>query len=76
MPRVATIRSARSPIHGHASYLEVLDHVLDKGIVIGPRSRLARVGIDLLTTPARIVVTSIETHLPRATTGPTLPGAA
>ena len=43
--------------------LEVLDRVLDKGIVIDARARLALVGIDLVTVEAQVVVTSLETYL-------------
>jgi hypothetical protein len=45
------------------SVLDVLDHVLDKGIVIDAWVRVSLVGIDLLTVEARIVVASITTYL-------------
>ncbi|HEY2904695.1 MAG TPA: gas vesicle protein GvpJ [Vicinamibacterales bacterium] len=45
------------------SVIDVLDHVLDKGIVIDAWVRLSVVGIDLLTIEARVVVASIETYL-------------
>jgi gas vesicle structural protein len=44
-----------------ASLIDVLDRVLDKGIVIDAWVRVALVGIDLITVEARIVVASIET---------------
>ncbi len=43
--------------------IDVLDHVLDKGIVIDAWVRLSLVGIDLITVEARIVVASIDTYL-------------
>jgi len=43
--------------------VDVLDHVLDKGIVIDAWVRLSVVGIDLITIEARVVVASIETYL-------------
>jgi len=43
--------------------IDVLDRVLDKGIVIDVWLRLAIVGIDLITVEARVVVASIETYL-------------
>ena len=50
--------------HGRSTGLvDVLDRVLDKGIVIDALVRLAIVGIDLVTIEARIVVASIETYL-------------
>ena len=46
-----------------ASVIDVLDRVLDKGIVIDAWVRLSLVGIDLLTIEARVVVASIETYV-------------
>lgn len=46
-----------------ASLVEVLDRVLDKGIVIDIWARVSVVGIELLTIEARIVVASIDTFL-------------
>ncbi|HMF95216.1 MAG TPA: gas vesicle structural protein GvpA [Vicinamibacterales bacterium] len=46
-----------------ASAIDVLDHVLDKGIVIDAWIRVSLGGIDLVTTEARIVVASIGTYL-------------
>lgn len=42
---------------------DVLDLVLDKGIVIDAYVRLAVVGIELLTLDARIVIASVDTYL-------------
>ena len=46
-----------------ASLIDVLDRVLDKGIVIDAWVRVSLVGIDLVTVEARIVVASIDTYL-------------
>ncbi len=46
-----------------ASLVDVFDRVLDKGIVIDAWVRVSVVGLDLITVRARVVVTSIETHL-------------
>src|SRR5207244_1123120 len=43
--------------------VEVLDRVLDKGIVIDAWVRVSLVGIELVTVEARIVVASIDTYL-------------
>ncbi len=51
----------RSP--GSSSLIDVLDRVLDKGIVIDAWVRVSLVGIDLVTIEARIVVASIDTYL-------------
>jgi hypothetical protein len=48
---------------GGTSLIDVLDLVLDKGIVIDAWVRVSLVGIDLITVEARIVVASIETYL-------------
>jgi gas vesicle structural protein len=49
-------------VSGGSSLIDVLDRVLDKGIVIDAWVRISLVGIDLITE-ARIVVASIDTHL-------------
>ena len=48
---------------GSSSIIDVLDRVLDKGIVIDAWVRVSLVGIDLLTVEARVVVASIDTYL-------------
>ncbi|GAA0198153.1 gas vesicle protein GvpA [Haladaptatus pallidirubidus] len=42
---------------------EVLDRILDKGIVIDLWARIAVVGLELITVEARVVVASIDTFL-------------
>jgi gas vesicle structural protein len=46
-----------------SSLIDVLDRVLDKGIVIDAWVRVSLVGIDLVTVEERIVVASIDTYL-------------
>src|SRR6266536_3145956 len=48
---------------GGTSLIDVLDRVLDKGIVIAAWVRVSLVGIDLITVEARVVVASIDTYL-------------
>ena len=48
---------------GDSSTAEVLDRVLDKGIVIDAWVRVVLMGIDLITVRAHVVVASIETYL-------------
>jgi hypothetical protein len=48
---------------GGTSLIDILDRVLDKGIVIDAWVRVSLVGIDLLTVEARVVVASIDTCL-------------
>jgi hypothetical protein len=42
---------------------DVLDLVLDKGIVIDAYVRVALVGIEILTIDARVVIASVDTYL-------------
>ena len=49
-----------------ASLIDVLDRVLDKGIVIDAWVALSVAGINLVTVDARIVVASVETYLRNA----------
>ena len=46
-----------------AGFIDVLDRVLDKGIVIDGWARVSFAGIDLMTVDAWVVVASIETYL-------------
>ncbi len=46
-----------------SSLADVLDLVLDKGIVIDAYVRLALVGIEILTLDARVVIASVDTYL-------------
>jgi gas vesicle structural protein len=49
------------------SVVEVMDRVLDKGIVIDAWVRVSLIGITLITIEARVVVASIETYLHHST---------
>jgi len=46
-----------------SSLVEVIDRILDKGIVIDAWVRISLVGIELLAIEARVVVASVETFL-------------
>jgi hypothetical protein len=48
---------------GSSSLVEVIDRILDKGIVIDAWVRVSLVGIELLSIEARVVVASVETYL-------------
>jgi gas vesicle structural protein len=48
---------------GGTSLIDVLDRILDKGIIIDAWVRVSLVGIDLITVEARVVVASIDTYL-------------
>jgi gas vesicle structural protein len=59
-PQPMSVVQRRSSPSGLA---EVLDVILDKGIVIDVFVRVALVGIELLTIDARIVIASVDTYL-------------
>ena len=46
-----------------SSLAEVIDRILDKGIVIDLYARISVVGIELITIEARIVIASVDTWL-------------
>lgn len=46
-----------------SSLAEVVDRILDKGIVIDAWARVSLVGIELLAIEARVVVASVDTYL-------------
>lgn len=48
---------------GSSSLVEVLDRILDKGIVVDLWARVTLVGVELLAIEARIVIASVETYL-------------
>ncbi len=46
-----------------SSLVEVVDRILDKGVVIDAWVRVSLVGIELLAIEARVVVAGVETFL-------------
>jgi len=46
-----------------SSLVEVIDRILDKGVVIDAWVRVSLVGIELLAIEARVVIASVETWL-------------
>lgn len=46
-----------------SSLVEVIDRILDKGIVVDAWIRLSLVGIELLAIEARVVVAGVDTYL-------------
>jgi hypothetical protein len=48
---------------GSSGLYEILDLLLDKGLVIDVFLRVSLVGIELLTVDARIVIASVDTYL-------------
>lgn len=56
----------RAPVQrstGGGSLVDVLNVILDKGIVIDAWARVSVVGLEILTIEARIVVASVDTYL-------------
>ncbi len=50
----------------NASHIDLINTVIDKGIVIDAWVRSSLPGIDLVTMKARVIVASNETHLEHA----------
>lgn len=50
-------------VNSSSSLAEVIDRILDKGIVIDAWVRVSLVGIELLAIEARVVIASVETYL-------------
>ena len=48
---------------GGTNLVEVLDRVLDKGIVIDAVVRISLIGFEIISVEARVVVASVETYL-------------
>ena len=46
-----------------SSLAEVIDRILDKGIVIDAWVRVSLVGIELLAIEARVVIAGVDTYL-------------
>jgi len=46
-----------------SSLAEVIDRILDKGIVVDAWARVSLVGIEILAIEARIVIASVDTYL-------------
>ena len=46
-----------------SSLAEVLDRILDKGVVVDIWARVSLVGIEILTVESRVVVASVDTFL-------------
>ena len=48
---------------GSSSLVEVIDRILDKGLVVDAWVRVSLVGIELLAIEARVVVAGVDTWL-------------
>lgn len=68
MPRhfsisIEEIHMAVEKINASSSLAEVVDRILDKGVVVDAWVRVSLVGIELLAVEARIVVAGVDTYL-------------
>lgn len=46
-----------------SSLAEVIDRILDKGIVVDVWARVSLVGIEILAVEARVVIAGVDTYL-------------
>src|SRR5216117_3036017 len=60
---MSTGMQAGGPGPSPSGLADVIDTILDKGLVIDAYVRVSLVGIELLTIDARIVVASVDTYL-------------
>ena len=60
---MATTTSSVTRAPRPSSLADVLDLILDKGLVIDAYVRVSALGIEVLTIDARIVVASVDTYL-------------
>lgn len=62
---MTTVQRSATVAHrsGYGTLYDVLDLILDKGIVIDVFARVSLVGIELITVDIRIVVASVDTYL-------------
>jgi hypothetical protein len=54
---------AAERVYGGTGLIDVLDRILDKGLVIDVWVRVSVVGLELITVEARVVVASVDTYL-------------
>jgi hypothetical protein len=50
-------------LNASSSLAEVIDRILDKGIVVDAWARVSLVGIELLAIEARVIVVGVDTYL-------------
>jgi gas vesicle structural protein len=50
-------------VPGSSSLIDVLDRILDRGIVVDAWVRISLVGIDVISDNARVIVASNDTNL-------------
>jgi hypothetical protein len=61
---------------GSSGLAEVLDRILDKGLVLDAWVRVSLLGLEILTVEARVVLAGVETYLKYAeAVGLTAPAA-
>ncbi|HEX6932259.1 MAG TPA: gas vesicle protein GvpJ [Streptosporangiaceae bacterium] len=64
---MTTLTQTNNPYLSRPSYsrglADIIDSILDKGLVIDAYVRISAVGIELLTIDARIVIASVDTYL-------------
>jgi hypothetical protein len=60
---MATTSSSVSRAPRPSSLADVLDLILDKGLVVDAYVRISALGIEVLTIDARIVIASVDTYL-------------
>ena len=57
------ISMAIEKVNASSSLAEVVDRILDKGVIVDAWARVSLVGIELLAVEARVVVAGVDTYL-------------
>jgi hypothetical protein len=63
LPSEGTVMAKVQKATDSSSLAEVVDRILDKGIVIDAWVKVSLVGIELLSVEVRVVIASVETYL-------------
>ena len=56
-------KMAVNKMNSSSSLAEVVDRILDKGVVIDAWVRVSLVGIELIAVEARVVIAGVDTYL-------------
>ena len=62
--------------HADASLLEIIDHVLNKGVMVHGEAMLAVAGVDLVYLRLNVILCAADRLLPPGGLDPARPGAA
>lgn len=62
-PQNNKVKEMVEKVNSSSSLVDVIDRILDKGVVVDAWARVSLVGIEILAIEARVVIASVETYL-------------